>query len=137
MTELPRIRVLLPHVGLDTAQHVVGALDMRWLGMGPLVKEFEERLWRYMEEYNQEKAHPYRWTYTGEPLVRGTPFCQTHCPLHNNIPDWLRMTAEGRLEEAYQLSQETKFVVAVTRHGLCVLPTMSLDRQTRRAPAPP
>ena len=35
------------------------------------------------------------------------PFCQTHCPLHNNIPDWLRMTAEGRLEEAYQLSQAT------------------------------
>jgi len=37
----------------------------------------------------------------------GVPFCQTHCPLHNNIPDWLRMTAEGRLEEAYQLSQAT------------------------------
>ena len=37
----------------------------------------------------------------------GVPFCQTHCPLHNNIPDWLRMTAEGRLEEAYQLSQST------------------------------
>ncbi|MCK5910208.1 MAG: NAD(P)-dependent oxidoreductase [Caulobacter sp.] len=37
----------------------------------------------------------------------GVPFCQTHCPLHNNIPDWLRMTAEGRLEEAYALSQAT------------------------------
>ena len=37
----------------------------------------------------------------------GVPFCQTHCPLHNNIPDWLRLTAEGRLEEAYQLSQDT------------------------------
>jgi glutamate synthase (NADPH/NADH) small chain len=37
----------------------------------------------------------------------GVPFCQTHCPLHNNIPDWLRMTAEGRLEEAYQLSAAT------------------------------
>jgi len=37
----------------------------------------------------------------------GVPFCQTHCPLENNIPDWLRMTAEGRLEEAYQLSQAT------------------------------
>jgi DDE superfamily endonuclease len=41
------------------------------------LKEFEGRLWRYMEYYNQEKAHPYRWTYTGEPLVRGTPFSQT------------------------------------------------------------
>ena len=37
----------------------------------------------------------------------GVPYCQTHCPLHNNIPDWLRMTAEGRLQEAYELSQET------------------------------
>ena len=37
----------------------------------------------------------------------GVPFCQTHCPLHNNIPDWLRMTAEGRLEEAYELSAAT------------------------------
>jgi len=37
----------------------------------------------------------------------GVPYCQTHCPLHNNIPDWLRLTAQGRLEEAYQLSQAT------------------------------
>lgn len=37
----------------------------------------------------------------------GIPFCQTHCPLHNNIPDWLRMTAAGRLEEAYELSAAT------------------------------
>ncbi len=37
----------------------------------------------------------------------GVPYCQAHCPLHNNIPDWLRMTATGRLEEAYQLSQST------------------------------
>ncbi|PPB82473.1 glutamate synthase (NADPH/NADH) small chain [Albidovulum inexpectatum] len=37
----------------------------------------------------------------------GVPYCQSHCPLHNNIPDWLRMTAEGRLQEAYQLSQST------------------------------
>ena len=37
----------------------------------------------------------------------GVPFCQTHCPLHNNIPDWLRLTAAGRLEEAYGLSQAT------------------------------
>ncbi|MBM2290755.1 NAD(P)-dependent oxidoreductase [Sulfitobacter pseudonitzschiae] len=37
----------------------------------------------------------------------GVPYCQTHCPLHNNIPDWLRMTAEGRLKEAYEISQAT------------------------------
>tara|TARA_B100001079_G_scaffold246587_1_gene235276 strand:- start:702 stop:2141 length:1440 start_codon:yes stop_codon:yes gene_type:complete len=37
----------------------------------------------------------------------GVPFCQVHCPVSNNIPDWLKLTAEGRLEEAYQLSQST------------------------------
>ena len=37
----------------------------------------------------------------------GVPYCQAHCPLSNNIPDWLRMTAEGRLHEAYELSQAT------------------------------
>ncbi|MEX0286627.1 MAG: NAD(P)-dependent oxidoreductase [Paracoccaceae bacterium] len=37
----------------------------------------------------------------------GVPYCQSHCPLHNNIPDWLRLTAEGRLQEAYQVSQAT------------------------------
>ena len=37
----------------------------------------------------------------------GVPFCQVHCPLSNNIPDWLKLTAENRIEEAYELSQST------------------------------
>jgi glutamate synthase (NADPH/NADH) small chain len=37
----------------------------------------------------------------------GVPFCQVHCPLSNNIPDWLKLTAEGRLEEAYEVSSAT------------------------------
>ena len=37
----------------------------------------------------------------------GVPFCQIHCPLQNNIPDWLKLTAEGRLEEAYEVSSAT------------------------------
>jgi glutamate synthase (NADPH) small chain len=37
----------------------------------------------------------------------GVPFCQVHCPLHNNIPDWLKLTAEGRLEEAYEVAAST------------------------------
>ncbi|MBB4099764.1 glutamate synthase (NADPH/NADH) small chain [Sphingomonas kyeonggiensis] len=37
----------------------------------------------------------------------GVPYCSVHCPLHNHIPDWLRLTAEGRLREAYQLSNST------------------------------
>jgi len=37
----------------------------------------------------------------------GVPFCQIHCPLHNNIPDWLKLTAEGRLQDAYELAHST------------------------------
>ena len=37
----------------------------------------------------------------------GVPFCQVHCPLQNHIPDWLKLAAEGRLQEAYQLSNAT------------------------------
>ena len=55
------------------------------------------------EEFIQEKA--------GEQASRcsqcGVPFCQVHCPLSNNIPDWLKLTAEGRIKEAYELAQST------------------------------
>jgi len=37
----------------------------------------------------------------------GIPFCQIHCPLQNNIPDWLKLTAEGRLQEASELAHST------------------------------
>lgn len=37
----------------------------------------------------------------------GVPYCSVHCPLHNHIPDWLKLTAEGRLREAYELSNAT------------------------------
>jgi glutamate synthase (NADPH/NADH) small chain len=34
----------------------------------------------------------------------GIPFCQVHCPVHHHIPEWLRLTTEGRLEEAYEIA---------------------------------
>ena len=37
----------------------------------------------------------------------GIPFCSIHCPLSNNIPDWLKLCAEGRMEEAYEVSAAT------------------------------
>jgi glutamate synthase (NADPH/NADH) small chain len=40
----------------------------------------------------------------------GVPFCQSRCPLQNNIPDWLRLTAEGRLQEAYETSAATNLM---------------------------
>lgn len=37
----------------------------------------------------------------------GIPYCQVHCPVQNNIPDWLNLTANDRLQEAYEMSQST------------------------------
>jgi transposase len=46
------------------------------------VEQFSERLQHWLERYNEQKAHPYRWTYTGEPLVRATPWDQTRRQRH-------------------------------------------------------
>jgi glutamate synthase (NADPH/NADH) small chain len=37
----------------------------------------------------------------------GVPFCQSGCPLDNDIPDWLNFAADGRTREAWDLSQAT------------------------------
>ena len=37
----------------------------------------------------------------------GVPFCQQGCPLQNNIPDWLKLAAEDRMEEAFTVSSAT------------------------------
>jgi len=55
------------------------------------------------ERFSTERAA----TQAGRCSQCGIPFCQQHCPLHNNIPDWLLLTAEGRLEEAYEISSAT------------------------------
>jgi transposase len=40
-------------------------------------EEFEVLLQRFLDDYNASYAHPFRWTYTGQPLVRSTPFSST------------------------------------------------------------
>ncbi|MGR3342888.1 MAG: NAD(P)-dependent oxidoreductase [Paracoccaceae bacterium] len=54
-------------------------------------------------EYSDQKAAEQ----AGRCSQCGVPYCQNHCPLHNNIPDWLLMTATGRLREAHELTQAT------------------------------
>ena len=61
--------------------------------------DFDEIYAEYASEKAQEQA--------SRCSQCGVPYCQNHCPLQNNIPDWLRMTASGRLREAYELSQST------------------------------
>ncbi len=44
----------------------------------------------------------------------GIPFCQVHCPLHNNIPDWLMLTATGRMKEAWAIASATNTFPEIT-----------------------
>lgn len=62
-------------------------------------KDFDEIYDEYSEEAAVEQASRCEQC--------GIPYCQVHCPLQNNIPDWLRLATEGRMEEAYQVSQAT------------------------------
>lgn len=72
----------------------------------PEKREADQRKEDFAEiygEYATEKAAEQ----AGRCSQCGVPYCQSHCPLHNNIPDWLKLTAEGRLREAYDMSQAT------------------------------
>ena len=64
---------------LNQAELFFGVLQRRFLARGSFtsLRDFERRLERFLTEYNARHAHPYRWTYTGEPLVRDTPFSRT------------------------------------------------------------
>ncbi len=64
---------------LNQAELFFSVLHRRFLARGsfPSAKAFTRHLERFLQEYNARHAHPYRWTYTGEPLVRDTPFSRT------------------------------------------------------------
>ncbi|SEM69925.1 glutamate synthase (NADPH) small subunit [Sphingomonas gellani] len=62
-------------------------------------EDFREIAERYAVPTAEEQA--------GRCSQCGVPYCSVHCPLHNHIPDWLRLTAEGRLRDAYELSNST------------------------------
>ena len=63
------------------------------------VKTFDEIYARYAAQKAEEQA--------SRCSQCGVPFCQVHCPLHNNIPDWLKLTAEDRMQEAFEISSST------------------------------
>ncbi len=58
------------------------------------------------DEYVKSKAQ----TQAARCSQCGVPFCQIHCPLNNNIPDWLKLAAEGYLQEAYAISSQTNLM---------------------------
>ncbi|MEQ8369295.1 MAG: NAD(P)-dependent oxidoreductase [Alphaproteobacteria bacterium] len=59
----------------------------------------------------REVYAPYEPNTAAEQAARcsqcGVPFCQIHCPVQNNIPDWLLLATQGRMEEAYEVSAGT------------------------------
>jgi len=70
---------------LNQAELFFGVLQRRFLARGSFrsPKDFERCLERFLQDYNTRHAHPYRWTYTGEPLVRDTPFSRTRRQQHH------------------------------------------------------
>jgi hypothetical protein len=64
---------------LNQAELFFSVVHRRFLARGsfPSAKDFDRRLEHFLKDYNLPHAHPYRWTYTGEPLVRDTPFSRT------------------------------------------------------------
>jgi glutamate synthase (NADPH/NADH) small chain len=89
---------LLKFVSLDQAMPDKRTAEVRR-------KDFDEIYRNYAKDKAAEQA--------SRCSQCGVPFCQVHCPLQNNIPDWLKLTAEGRLQEAYEVSQSTNFMPEV------------------------
>jgi glutamate synthase (NADPH) small chain len=83
---------LLQFVGRDQAYPAKRAA-------GDRITDFAEIAARYAVPAAEDQA--------GRCSQCGVPYCAVHCPLHNHIPDWLRLTAEGRLRDAYELSNAT------------------------------
>ena len=72
----------------------------------PNKREVDTRLDDFKEIYDQF-IHDKAKEQSSRCSQCGVPFCQVHCPLHNNIPDWLKLAAEGRLQEASELAHST------------------------------
>ena len=66
---------------LNQAELFFGVLHRRFFARGSFIsaQDFARRLERFLQDDNARHAHPYRWTYTGEPFVRDTPFSRTRC----------------------------------------------------------
>src|SRR5579871_4770465 len=73
---------------------------------GPSKREVEERREDFLEIYADLIAERAK-EQSSRCSQCGVPFCQQHCPLGNNIPDWLMLASAGRLEEAYEVSAAT------------------------------
>ncbi len=74
-------------------------------GQTPEKSSVEERVKNFSEIYKNYIA-PKAEEQSSRCSQCGVPYCQIHCPLSNNIPDWLKLTAEYTLEEAYEVVEQ-------------------------------
>ena len=96
-------------------QNFLFLMDRKWTSMltftntpreYPIVRVPKQRIRDFNEIYQEFDAMQ-ATTQAKRCSQCGIPFCQIHCPLQNNIPDWLKLAAEGRLQEAYLISSAT------------------------------
>ena len=66
----------------------------------------EVRVTEYKEIYGQFDAQAAA-VQADRCLSCGNPYCSWKCPVHNHIPHWLKLIAEGNLQEAAELSHRT------------------------------
>ncbi len=85
------------------------ANDFQFIDVGredPRKRDLPERKTQYREIYQ-----PFSDTQVKEQSHRclecGNPYCEWKCPVHNFIPNWLKLVSEGNLFEAAELSHRT------------------------------
>ncbi|MDO7577744.1 MAG: glutamate synthase subunit beta [SAR86 cluster bacterium] len=93
----------------EYVEHVAIKNDFQFLDVGrfdPNKKNIEERKINFVEiygDYNQPEAS----NQSHRCLDCGNPYCEWKCPVHNYIPDWLKLVNEGNILEAADLCHQT------------------------------
>jgi glutamate synthase (NADPH/NADH) small chain len=93
----------------EYVEHVAINNDFQFLDVGrfdPNKKNIEERKINFVEiygDYNQPEAS----NQSHRCLDCGNPYCEWKCPVHNYIPDWLKLVNEGNILEAADLCHQT------------------------------
>jgi len=93
----------------EYVEHVAIKNDFQFLDVGrfdPHKKNIEERKINFVEiygDYNQPEAA----NQSHRCLDCGNPYCEWKCPVHNYIPDWLKLVNEGNILEAADLCHQT------------------------------
>jgi glutamate synthase (NADPH/NADH) small chain len=93
----------------EYVEHVPLENDFQFLEVGrydPNKKNIEERKINFVEiygDYNQSEAS----NQSHRCLDCGNPYCEWKCPVHNYIPDWLKLVNDGNIMEAADLCHQT------------------------------